>query len=61
MNIRMTSISEAYLYCIIRLNLNEYQNGIRVWSVFVLYLKTKFESVSEWNPCLEGICTVSGS
>ena len=31
----MTSVSGAYL----KGNLNEYQNGIRVWSVSGLYLK----------------------
>ena len=36
----MASVSGAYLDCILKLNLNEYQNGIRVWSVFELYLQT---------------------
>ena len=35
----MASVSGAYLNCIWKLNLNEYQNDIRVWSVSVLYLK----------------------
>ena len=33
----MASVSGAYLHCILSLNLNEYQNGIRVWSVSELY------------------------
>ena len=55
----MTSVSGVYLYCIWKLNLNEYQNGVRVWSVSVLYLKIESEWVSEWHPCLERIWTVS--
>ena len=35
----MESVSGAYL----KEALNEYQNGIRVWSVFVLYLKDESE------------------
>ena len=35
----MTSVSGAYLNCIGKLNLNEYQNGIRIWSVSELYQK----------------------
>ena len=37
MSIRMASVSGAYLNCIKGLNLNEYQNGFRVWSVSELY------------------------
>ena len=37
MSIRMASVFGAYLNCIRRLNLNEYENGIRVWSVSELY------------------------
>ena len=33
----MTSVSGVYLNCILRLNLNEYQDDIRIWSVSVLY------------------------
>ena len=36
----MAYVSRAYLNCIRKLNLNEHQNGIRVWSVSELYLKT---------------------
>ena len=35
----MAFVSRAYLNCIWELILNEYQNGIRVWSVSELYLK----------------------
>ena len=39
----MASTSEAYLNCIKRLNLTEYQDGIRIWSVSELYLKDESE------------------
>ena len=35
----MASVSRAYLNCIGKLNLNEYQNGISIWSVYELYLE----------------------
>ena len=35
----MASVSGAYMYCICELNLNEYQDGIRIWRVSELYLK----------------------
>ena len=38
MSIKMESVSGAYLNCILGLILNDYQNGIRVWSVSKLYL-----------------------
>ena len=38
MSIWMASVSRAYPYYIWKLNLNEYQNGIRFWSVSALYL-----------------------
>ena len=62
MSMRIASVFGAFLNCIWKLNLNEYQNGIRVWSVSKLYLK-RFESewVSRWHPCLERIWTVSES
>ena len=59
MSIRMESVSGAYLNYIWKLNLNEYQNGVRVWSVSKLYLKAVSEWVSGWNPCLERIWIVS--
>ena len=59
MNVRMISIFGSYLNCIWKLNLNEYQNDIRVWSVSVLYLKTESKWVSEWHPYLKRIWTVS--
>ena len=43
MSIRMASVSGAYLNYIKKLNLNEYQDGIRIWSVSELYLKAIFE------------------
>ena len=43
MSIRMASVSRAYLNYIKRLNLKEYQDGIRVWSVSELYLKVESE------------------
>ena len=55
MSIRMASASGAYLNCIMMLNLNEYQNGIRVWSVSELYLK---EILNEYQ---KGICVWSVS
>ena len=55
----MASVPGAYLNCIWELILNEYQNGIRVWSIYELYLRIDSELVSEWHPCLERICTVS--
>ena len=61
MSIRMASVSGAYMYCIWKLNMNEYKNGIRVWSISVLYIKVESEWVSEWHPCLERIWTVSES
>ena len=57
MSIRLASVSEAYLNCI--WELNEFQDCIRVWSVSELYLRAEFEWVTEWQPCLERICTVS--
>ena len=39
MSVRMTSVSGLYPNYIWKLNLNEYQNGIRIWSVSELYLK----------------------
>ena len=38
--LRIISINGLYLTCFLKLNLNEYQNGVRVWSVSVLYLKS---------------------
>ena len=35
----MASVSGAYLDCIKRLNLNEYQNDIRIYNVSELYLE----------------------
>ena len=39
----MESISGVYLYCIGELNLNDYQDGIRVWIVSELYQKVEIE------------------
>ena len=36
----MASVSRVYLKLYQKLNLNEYQDGIRVWSVSVLYLRS---------------------
>ena len=36
-------MSGAYLNCIFELKLDEYQNGIRVWSVSELYLRAETE------------------
>ncbi|CAI8595590.1 unnamed protein product [Vicia faba] len=41
--ILMESVSGAYLNSIKRLNLNEYRDGIRIWSVSELYLEAVFE------------------
>ena len=43
MSIMIESVPEAYLNCIVQLNLNEYQDGIRVWSVSELYLTAESE------------------
>ena len=43
MSIRMASVSEAYLNYIKMLKLNEYQDGIRIWSVSELYEKVEIE------------------
>ena len=37
----MEFVSGTYLNCIWKLNLNEYQNDIRIWSVSELYLKAQ--------------------
>ena len=49
MIIRTTSVSGAYLNCIGKLNLNECQNGIRIWSIFVLYLNEYQNGVRVWS------------
>ena len=59
MSVRMASVSGVYLNYIWKLDLNEYHNGIRVWSVSKLYLKVGSEWVSEWHTCLERIWIVS--
>ena len=46
---------ERIYTCIWKMNLNEYQNGVRIWSVSELYLKVESEWVSEWRPYLERI------
>ena len=59
MSMRSASVSGVHLNCIWKLNLNEYQNGVHIWSVSELYLKIESEWVSEWHSCLEHIWTVS--
>ena len=51
------AIQKWLLNHICKLKPNEYQNGVRVWSVsdLNLYLKTESEWVSEWHSCLERI------
>ena len=43
MSITMASVFGAYLKCIMKLSLNEYQDGIRIWCVSELYLEVVFE------------------
>ena len=43
----MASVSGAYLNCIKRLNLNEYQDGIRIWRVSELYQKVNLNEYQD--------------
>ena len=38
---------------------NEYQNGVRVWNVYELYLETESLWAMEWRLCLERIRVVT--